>query len=425
MKVLVLNCGSSSLKYQLIETDLERMQEETEETLAEGLVDRIGLAESSIRYSNNRGESVEETAVVLEHSVAVQKVLMNLTHARRGVIKSPDEIEAVGHRVVHGGEKFSASALITPEVMDMIQECVAIAPLHNPPNILGYQVAAEALPNVPHVAVFDTAFHQTMPDCAYMYALPYSLYEKFKIRRYGFHGSSHRYLRYRIEKQTGVPRSETNMITAHLGNGASMAAIRNGKSIDTSMGMTPLEGLVMGSRAGDIDPAIILYLMGEQNLELDQANNLLNKHSGLIGLSGISSDMRVLMDRLDEGNDRARLTIDVFCYRIRKYIGAYAAVLGRLDHIAFTGGIGENATYVRQKACEGLECIGVEFDKERNEKVIRKEGLISTDNSKVKVWVIPTNEEIVIARDTMRCVLNDQGGAAEKKKKASDEKPTE
>ncbi len=407
MKVLVLNCGSSSLKFQLIETSPELIESDSEEVLAEGLVEKIGMAESTIRYSSNTGHNVKEKPVVLEHSVAVEKVIYHLTHGKHGVIESVNDIDAVGHRIVHGGEKFSDSAIITDEVLAMIRECVPLAPLHNPPNILGYEVAVQVLPNTPHVAVFDTAFHQTMPDWAYMYALPYSLYERFSIRRYGFHGSSHRYLTYQLEKLTGKPKEEMNIITAHLGNGGSMAAIKGGKSIDTSMGMTPLEGLVMGTRAGDIDPAIPLFLMEEENLELDQANNLLNKHSGLVGVSGVSNDMREISAASDAGNDRARLAIDIFCYRIRKYIGAYAAALGHVDHIAFTAGIGENTPLVRKKACEGLEVLGVKFDDDRNMEFDRGEGMISTDDSKIKVWIVPTDEEIVIARDTMHCVSED------------------
>lgn len=408
MKILVLNCGSSSLKFQLIETDPERIENNSEEVLAEGIVEKIGMAESTVRYSDNRGDTVKEKPVILEHSAAVDKVLYHLTHAKHGVIKDPSEIDAVGHRVVHGGESFSESAIITPQVLAKIRECVALAPLHNPPNILGYEVAAQMLPKTPHVAVFDTAFHQTMPPEAFVYALPYSLYKRFQIRRYGFHGSSHRYLAGRVAKLAGQPADQANVITAHLGNGCSMAAVKGGKSVDTSMGMTPLEGLVMGTRAGDIDPAIILFLMGQEDLDLDQANNLLNKHSGLLGISDISNDMRELIKAMNDGNDRARLAIDIFCYRIRKYIGAYAAVLGRVDHIVFSAGIGENTPLVRRKSCEGLECLGVEFDNERNESLGRKEGPISKDTSKVKVWVIPTNEEVIIARDTMRCVMDRQ-----------------
>ena len=405
MKVLVLNSGSSSLKFQLIETDPERMENDSEEVLAEGLVERIGMTQSVVKYSNHRGETLKDTPVILEHGVAVETLIKLLTDSKHGVIAKVGDIEAVGHRVVHGGEKFSESALITPEVLEQIRQCVELAPLHNPPNILGYEVAVHVLPNVPHVAVFDTAFHQTMPDYAFLYALPYQLYERFQIRRYGFHGSSHRYVAGRLAKVTNTPLTNMNTITIHIGNGCSMAAIHNGKSVDTSMGMTPLEGLVMGTRAGDIDPAIILYLMEREGLEIEQANALLNKHSGLLGLSGISNDMRELEAGLDRGEDRARLAIDVFCYRIRKYIGAYAAALGGVDHIAFTAGIGEHSELIRAKCCEGLKFLGIDFSPERNKAFNHKEGCITTDASRVKAWVIPTNEERVIARDTMQCVL--------------------
>lgn len=406
MRVLVLNSGSSSLKFQLVDTDPERMANDQDLVLAEGLVEKIGTADSVVRYSNNRGEKLREEMPILEHGVAVEKLIHLLTHPEHGVIAAVNDIEAVGHRIVHGGEKFSASALITPEILENIRECVELAPLHNPPNILGYEVAVQALPKTPHVAVFDTAFHQTMPDYAYMYALPYALYKQFQVRRYGFHGSSHRYVASRLEKLTTTPLEEMNVITVHIGNGCSMAAIRKGKTIDTSMGMTPLEGLVMGTRAGDIDPAIILFLMEKEGLEIDQANALLNKHSGLLGLSGISNDMRELEAAVEKGEERAILAINVFCYRIRKYIGAYAAALGGVDHIAFTAGIGENSCLIRKKSCEGLEFLGLQFDDGRNAQFNRGEGLLTMENSRVKAWVVPTNEERVIARDTMICVLN-------------------
>lgn len=405
MKVFVLNCGSSSLKFQLIETDPARMEAETDEKLAEGQVEKIGQAESIVTYSSGKGRDIRQTEVILEHTAAVETLLKHLTHPEHGVIEKVEDIEAVGHRVVHGGEAFSRSVVIDQKVLAKIQECAALAPLHNPPNILGYEVASQLLPRIPHVAVFDTAFHQTMPPHAYLYAVPYSLYERFAVRRYGFHGSSHRNVVHRLQKLTGAPVSELDMITIHLGNGCSMAAIKDGKSIDTSMGMTPLEGLVMGTRAGDIDAGVTLYLMERENLEIDQANNVLNKHSGLLGVSGISNDMRELLKAAEKGNPRAALAIDIFCYRIRKYIGAYMAATSGVDHVVFTAGIGENAATVRRKCCEGLERLGIEFSKKRNQDLGSQEGLISTDESRVKVWVIHTNEEIVIARDTMQCVL--------------------
>ena len=406
MKVLVLNCGSSSLKFQLIETDRHRIETESDEVMAEGQVEKIGQAESIITYSSAKGDKIKETAVVLEHSTAIEVLLQHLTHAKHGVIEKTADIEAVGHRVVHGGESFSESAVITAPVLDKIRECVALAPLHNPPNILGYEVASQLLPNTPHVAVFDTAFHQTMPPYAYLYALPYVLYERFAIRRYGFHGSSHRYVVQRLAKIAKTSLAGLRVITIHVGNGCSMAAVRDGKSVDTSMGMTPLEGLVMGTRAGDIDPAIILFLMEKEDLELDQTNNLLNKHSGLLGISGIGNDMRELEKAAGEGHTRAQLAIEVFCYRIRKYIGAYTAALGGVDHIIFTAGIGQNSAQIRRKSCQGLEFLGIEFSEERNQALNRKEGLITADDSRAKVWIIPTNEELVIARDTMLCVSN-------------------
>ncbi|NQU44475.1 acetate kinase [bacterium] len=409
MKVLVLNCGSSSLKFQLIETDQKRIESQTEEVLAEGQVEKIGQAESIVSYKNHKGDRIKETPVILEHAAAVGVLLKHLTHAKHGVIEKTEDIEAIGHRVVHGGEMFSESAVIDSAVLEKIRECASLAPLHNPPNILGYEVASQTLPNIPHVAVFDTAFHQTMPDYAFIYALPYVLYQRFQIRRYGFHGSSHRYVSQRLGKLAEQPTEDIKSITIHIGNGCSMAAIKGGHSVDTSMGMTPLEGLVMGTRAGDIDPAIILFLMEKENLELDQANNLLNKHSGLLGITSVSNDMRELEKAMEKGNDRARLAIDIFCYRIKKYIGAYIAALGGCDHIAFTAGIGENSPLVRRKVCEGLECFGLKLDKTRNDELNREEGLISTDDSSIKVWIVPTNEEIVIARDTMTCVTERMG----------------
>lgn len=408
MKVLVINSGSSSVKFQLIETDPERRANRTEKELADGIVEQIGMAESTIHYTNHLKSDVRETALVLEHSAAIEKILHHLTHKEHGVIETTDEIDAVGHRVVHGGEWFSKSTIINEKTLEKIRQCIELAPLHNPPNIRGYEVAQQLLPNIPHVAVFDTAFHQTMPEYAYMYALPYSIYERFDIRRYGFHGTSHYYVAHRLARLAGTPIEKLNIISIHLGNGSSIAAIKAGKSIDTSMGLTPLEGLVMGTRAGDIDPAIVLYLMEKEDLELDQANSLLNKHSGLIGISGLSNDMRTLLKAMEQGNERAKLAIEVYCYRIRKYIGAYAAALGRVDHIVFTAGIGENCPQVRKLACEGLDCIGIKFDNQRNEAPDTSDQIISKERSRVKVWVIPTNEELVIARDTTLRVLEMQ-----------------
>lgn len=404
MKVLVLNCGSSSVKFQLIETDLDAIEKGTEQTLATGLIEKIGMPAASIKFTATGKEPYRATAEILEHRVAVNKVIGLLTDPTHGVIKDKSEIAAVGHRVVHGGEKFSDSKIITPEVYQQIIECIDLAPLHNPHNIKGYEVAKEVLPDVPHVAVFDTAFHQTMPPYAYIYGLPYVLYERHHIRRYGFHGTSHRYLTYRIEQISGIPRTKFKLITCHLGNGCSMAAVKFGQSVDTSMGFTPLEGLVMGTRCGDIDPAIIMHLMAKEELELHEINTLLNKHSGLYGISGVSNDMREVIKAMEKGQERAKLAIDVFCYRLKKYIAAYAGVLGGTDFIAFTAGIGENSSLIRRKSCEGLEFMGVKIDDQRNEQTIGVEGKISTDDSPVQVYVIPTNEEMVIARDTVCCV---------------------
>jgi acetate kinase len=404
MKILVLNCGSSSVKFQLIETTLKAIEDATEKTLAKGIIEKIGMTSSIIRYEADGKEPLIETPVILEHKVAIEKVLRLLTDERTGVIRDKSEIGAVGHRVVHGGEKFSGSKLIDDEVYKQIVDCIELAPLHNPHNIKGYQIARELLPNIPHAAVFDTAFHQSMTPRAYLYGLPFVLYRRYAIRRYGFHGTSHRYLTFRLERLLKTPSRKLRIITCHLGNGCSMAAVKHGKSIDTTMGFTPLEGLVMGTRCGDIDPAIVLHVMAKEELSLHEANTLLNKHSGLIGVSGVSNDMRELLKESANGNERASVAVDIFCYRVRKYIGAYAAALGGVDALAFTAGIGENAIEVREKSCEGLEFLGIEIDVERNRKYNGQEALISTPESKVKVYIIPTNEELIIARDTLRCV---------------------
>lgn len=405
MNVLVLNCGSSSVKFQLIDTTLEAIEQGTEKVLATGVIEKIGMPGAIIKFSAAGKEPYRATAEILEHRVAINKVVALLTDPTYGVIKDKRDIGAVGHRVVHGGEKFSGSKIITPEVHQEIVECIELAPLHNPHNIKGYEVAREILPDIPHVAVFDTAFHQTMPAYAYFYGLPYVLYERHSIRRYGFHGTSHRYVTFRIERITGFSREKFKLISCHLGNGCSVAAIKFGKSIDTSMGFTPLEGLVMGTRCGDVDPAIILHVMSKEELELHEVNTMLNKHSGLYGISGVSSDMREIIKAAEKGQERAQLAIDVFCYRLKKYIAAFAAALSGTDFIAFTAGIGENSPLIRQKTCEGLEFMGVKIDPQRNERTIRQEGKISTDDSTVQVFVIPTNEELVIARDTVRCVV--------------------
>ncbi len=396
MIVLVLNAGSSSVKYQVIDP-------EKHESLARGVVERIGMSGAILTHRKVSDKEIRLSGEILDHKMAIEYVLSILLSKNHGVIKDRKEIDAVGHRVVHGGEAFSASVLISEEVMSEIRRCIDFAPLHNPPNLKGINAAMQLLPGVPQVAVFDTAFHQTMPKYAYLYALPYTLYKRHGIRRYGFHGTSHRYVADRAAQMLHKPKEELRIITCHLGNGASAAAIKYGKSVDTSMGFTPLEGLVMGTRSGDLDPAIILQIMHKEELTPNDATTLLNKHSGLIGISGLSSDMREIEDEY-ETNDRARLAHDIFTYRLKKYIGAYAAAMGGVDAIVFTGGIGENSVMVREHSLQGLEYMGVKLDKARNEAKDKKERLISADDSKVKVLVIPTNEELVIAMDTMRIV---------------------
>jgi len=397
MNILVLNCGSSSVKYQFIVPEAKR-------SLANGEVSRIGLSEAILRHRRYDGDEVQLTGEILDHVMAIEYVLSILLSPRHGVITSKEEIDAVGHRVVHGGETFSDSVLITPEVMAKVRDCIDLAPLHNPHNLRGIDASMKLLPGVPHVAVFDTAFHQTMPPYAYLYGIPYVLYKRYHIRRYGFHGTSHYYVARRAYELLNRPKGEVNLITCHLGNGCSVAAIQGGVSVDTSMGFTPLEGLLMGTRSGDLDPAVILHIMAREELNLNEATTLLNKHSGLYGLSGVSSDVREILLEAERGNDRARLAIDVFCYRLKKYIGAYAAVLGGLDAIVFTAGIGENAPLIRQKSCAGLEFLGIEIDEEKNWRGGDGERLISRPESRVKVLVIPTNEELVIATDTMNIV---------------------
>jgi len=396
MKVLVLNCGSSSIKYQFIDTS-------TQIALAKGMVERIGMSSAVLTHTPFGKEKIRIVGEILDHTIAIEYVIAVLLSPNHGVIKDKREIDAVGHRVVHGGETFSGSVLITNEVMNAIKENIELAPLHNPPNIKGILAAKEHLPNTPQVGVFDTAFHVKMPPRAYLYGIPYELYRKYKIRRYGFHGTSHRYVSERAAKLIGKPIEELKIITAHLGNGCSMAAVEGGKSIDTTMGFTPLEGLIMGTRSGDIDPSIILYIMAKEGLSLSEANTLLNKHSGLIGISGESSDMREIEEAVLEGNKKAKNAFDVFNYRIKKYIGAYTAAMNGLDALVFTGGIGENSVMVRKEVCSNMEYLGIKLDEKRNENV-EGECLISADDSKVKVFRIPTNEELVIALDTEKIV---------------------
>ena len=397
MKILVLNCGSSSVKYKLI--DLEG---NNQNILAEGGVEKIGLPDSFLKFKYN-GEKVTIPASMPNHKIAIHIILDNLTSEKYGCIKHFDEIDAVGHRLVHGGEKFNKSVLITDEVIAKVKECYDLAPLHNPVNIAGVEAISEILPEVPQVCVFDTAFHQTMPDYAYMYALPYEAYEKYGVRRYGFHGTSHRYVSRRACEYLGVDYEKQRIITCHIGNGGSITAIRDGKSVDTSMGLTPVEGLMMGTRCGDIDPAALLYLQEKMHLDADGSQALINKKSGVLGISGISSDMRDIENAIKEGNKRAELALKMYEYRIIKYIGAYTAALGGVDIIVFTGGVGENQTVTRSRICKQLEYLGVVFDEESNA-VRGEEVTITKPESKVKVVVIPTDEEYMIACDTAAIV---------------------
>lgn len=396
MKIFVVNCGSSSLKYQLI--DMEK-----QDVIAKGLVERIGIAGSILTHQpNNSGKVVIEEDMPT-HKEALKNVIDALIDKNYGVIKSMDEISAVGHRVVHAGEKFAFSVLINDEVINALKECIDLAPLHNPPNIIGIEACKQLMPDVPMVGVFDTAFHQSMDKHAYIYPLPYELYTKYGIRRYGFHGTSHKYVSERAAAILGKDIENLKIVTCHLGNGASIAAVKDGKSIDTSMGFTPLEGLAMGTRCGDIDPAIVSFLMEKDKLDINGINNLMNKKSGVLGISGVSSDFRDIEDAANEGNDRAKLALDIFAYRVKKYIGAYAAAMGGIDAVVFTAGLGENSASMRESICEGLEFLGVKIDKEKNN-IRGKETIISTEDAGVKIILIPTNEELMIARDTKTLV---------------------
>jgi len=399
MKILVVNSGSSSIKYQLFDmTD--------ESVLAKGLVERIGISDSIINHYPSNRDPVINHQDIPNHRVGIKLMMDALLHPDYGVIKDISEIVAVGHRVVHAGEKFSGSVLLTDEVMDALKECIELAPLHNPPNILGIEVCKELMPGVPQVGVFDTAFHQTIPECAYLYGIPYKYYKKYKVRRYGFHGTSHKYVAHRAAKILEKPIEELKIITCHLGNGSSITAVKNGVSIDTSLGFGTVAGIIMGTRCGDLDPAIIPFLMDKEKLSVEDINKVIYKESGLLGLSeGISSDKRDLREKANQGDERAIRTISVFTYGIKKYIGAYAAAMGGLDVIVFTAGIGENSKETRSEACEGLEFLGVKIDPEKN-KVRGKEAIISNNDSRVKVIVIPTNEELMIAKDTAEISAN-------------------
>ena len=397
MKILVLNCGSSSIKYQLFNI-------ETKEVLAKGGIEKIGLEDSFLKFNLPNGEKETIYAPIPEHTAGVRLIIDTLTSEKYGVVKSIAEIDAVGHRTVHGGEKFSASTLLTDEVLRDFVACNDLAPLHNPANMKGIEAVKAIAPDMPQVGVFDTAFHQTMPDYAYMYAIPYELYEKYGIRRYGFHGTSHRYVTKRVLEITGMPAEGSRIITCHVGNGGSISAVKDGKSIDTSMGLTPLEGLMMGTRSGDIDAGAIPFIMDKLGLDTHGLSDLLNKKSGIAAISGISMDMREVDAAAKEGNKRAILANTMYAYRIKKYIGAYAAAMGGVDVIAFAGGVGENQGSIREAALEGLEFIGVELDKEVNAKMRGEECVLSTPESKVKVLLIPTDEELMIASDTYEIV---------------------
>jgi len=402
MLVLVINAGSSSLKFQLIDMSNEQM-------IAKGIAERIGGKDASITYETIGKEKAKTPVEISNHQVAMRLVFDALTHPESGAIKSISDINAIGHRVVHGGESFSDSVVIDQEVINTISRLSALAPLHNPPNLMGVEAAMQVVPDKPQVAVFDTAFHQTMPKVAYMYALPYDLYAEHGIRRYGFHGTSHMYVASKAGKmleERGIPKEQQKIITCHIGNGVSFTAVKGGKSVDTSMGLTPVEGLVMGTRSGDLDPAILPFLQKQMGYSADDSDNLINKKSGLLGISGLSNDMRDIENEAEAGNERAQLALDIFCYRQQKYIGAYAAAMGGLDALVFTAGIGEHSPIVRAKTCDGLEFMGIRIDHAKND-VCHTECDISADENGPRVLVIPTNEELAIARETARVVCGE------------------
>ncbi len=410
MNILVLNCGSSSIKFQIIDTDLEKIEKSEDVQLAKGLIERIG-SQSLVSLQISGQSAIKEAVALKDHKAALQFIINWLSSATTKIpgINGLKDIHAIGHRTVHGAEKFANSVRIDSDVISMIEDCIDIAPLHNPANLKGIYAAKEAFgADIPQVAVFDTAFHSTMPDEAYMYAIPYQYYSRYRIRKYGFHGTSHRFVAYRYRKLKNLTRQETKVITMHLGNGCSGCAIDNGVSIDTTMGMTPLEGLMMGTRSGDIDPSIIEYIAHKEATSCEEVFSILNKRSGLTGISGLTNDMRDLEEEeIEHGDRRAKLAIDMFCYRVKKYIGSYLAVLNGAQAVCFTGGIGENSPIVRSRVCSNMENLGIKIDEELNQAVIRgKETKISSEDSKVEVWVIPTNEELIIARDTCRIVLN-------------------
>jgi acetate kinase len=407
MNVLVLNAGSSSLKFQIIATDLERMQQHKDERLCRGEISGFG-EKATFAWREGSEAKRESTLPMRNISEALNYVVRFVASEQSGLseIRSTADIDAIGHRVVHGGEQFKESALIDTRVLQGIEACTDLAPLHNPINLKGIEVARDLFgANTPQVAVFDTSFHQTLPESAFVYAIPYRFYERYRIRRYGFHGTSHRYVAFRYRALRGLTREQTNIITLHLGNGCSAAAIKAGNSVDTSMGMTPLEGLVMGTRSGDLDPAVVSFIAEKEGMPSSDVEKLLNTKSGLLGISGLTNDMRELLAKSKEGNPHARLAMEVFCYRARKYIGSYLAAMGGADAIVFTGGIGENSPEVRARICESLEWAGLTIDAQRNQQTIGKEDLISTENLKLLAYAIPTDEELLIARDTVRIVL--------------------
>jgi len=396
MKILVLNCGSSSIKYQLFSMTKRLV-------IAKGGIEKLGMKGSFLKHVRQDGQAIIFEGEILDHKIGVEYILGVLTSPKHGCIKTLDELDAVGHRVVHGGEHFNSSVLLTEEVLAEVTKCIDIAPLHNPPNLKGIRAMEELIPGIPQVGVFDTAFHQTMEPKAYMYGIPYALYKKYGIRRYGFHGTSHRYVSRRACELLGVDYNTQKIISCHLGNGASVAAIKNGKSFDTSMGFTPVEGLIMGTRSGDLDVGVVLYIMEKEDIGIRSTNTLFNKHAGMLGITGISSDMREIETAKANGNERAALALDIYNYKVKKYIGSYIAAMGGLDILILTGGIGENADTTRQGVCSDLEFLGITLDYEKN-KGFRSEGLISTPDSKVKIIVVPTDEELMIATDTEEIV---------------------
>jgi acetate kinase len=398
MKILVLNCGSSSIKYQLF-TMTNRV------VIAKGGIEKLGMKGSFLKHVRQDGQVVVFEGEILDHKIGVEYILGILTSEKHGCLKSLEELDAVGHRVVHGGERFNSSVLLTEEVLAEVTKCIDIAPLHNPPNLKGIRAMEELIPGIPQVGVFDTAFHQTMEPKAYMYGIPYALYKKYGIRRYGFHGTSHRYVTKRACDLLDVDYNTQRIISCHLGNGASIAAIRNGKSVDTSMGFTPIEGLVMGTRSGDLDVGVVLYIMEKEEIGIRSANTLFNKHAGMRGITGISSDMREIEMAKAKGDEKAALALDMYCYKVKKYIGSYIAAMGGLDILILTGGIGENADTTREGVLSDLDFLGISLDHQKN-KGFRSEGIISTSDSKVKIIVVPTDEELMIALDTEQIVAD-------------------